>query len=109
VALTSSPTGLTELIHLATRFDSAVANTGSDIPPDRVDDLFEPFQRLDRTAGRTGHHGLGLSIVRAIATAHDATIAAEPGPGGGLRIEVTFGAAVSVAEGGVARESLAQH
>jgi signal transduction histidine kinase len=86
-----------------------VANTGAAIPPDRVDDLFEPFQRLDRTAGRTGHHGLGLSIVRAIATAHDATIDAYPGPGGGLRIEVTFGAAGSVAERGAARASLAQH
>ena len=86
-----------------------VANTGSDIPPDRVDDLFEPFQRLDRTAGRTGHHGLGLSIVRAIATAHDATISSCPGPRGGLWIEVTFGTAVSGAERGVAGESLAQH
>jgi signal transduction histidine kinase len=53
--------------------------------------LFEPFQRLDRTAGRAGHHGLGLSIVRAIAAAHDATLAASPRPGGGLRIEATFG------------------
>jgi signal transduction histidine kinase len=68
-----------------------VANTGEPIPPDRVDDLFEPFQRLDRTAGRAGHHGLGLSIVRAIAAAHDATIEARPGPGGGLHVEVTFG------------------
>jgi signal transduction histidine kinase len=86
-----------------------VANTGTPIPPDRVGDLFEPFQRLDRTAGRTGHHGLGLSIVRAIATAHDATISSCPGPRGGLWIEVTFGAVVSVAEGGVAGKSLAQH
>jgi len=86
-----------------------VANTGGEIPPDRVDDLFEPFQRLDRTAGRAGHHGLGLSIVRAIATAHDAAIEAVPGPGGGLRVEVTFGGAASVAEGRVPSESLAQH
>jgi signal transduction histidine kinase len=41
-----------------------VANTGVPIPLDRVDALFEPFQRLDRTAGRAGHHGLGLSIDR---------------------------------------------
>lgn len=71
-----------------------VANTGAPIPPERVDALFEPFQRLDRTAGRAGHHGLGLSIVRAIAAAHDATINATPGPSGGLRIEVTFPGAV---------------
>jgi signal transduction histidine kinase len=67
-----------------------VTNTGVPIPPERVDALFEPFQRLDRTAGRAGHHGLGLSIVRAIAAAHDAAIDATPGPSGGLRIEVTF-------------------
>ncbi|MFD0519430.1 sensor histidine kinase [Paractinoplanes durhamensis] len=67
-----------------------VANTGEIIEPEKVDALFEPFQRLDRTTGRAGHHGLGLSIVRAIATAHDATIEASPGPAGGLRIEVRF-------------------
>jgi signal transduction histidine kinase len=87
-----------------------VANTGEPIPPDRVDDLFEPFQRLDRTTGRAGHHGLGLSIVRSIAIAHNATVEAVPGPGGGLRVEVTFGdAAASVAHRRVAVESLAQH
>jgi signal transduction histidine kinase len=70
-----------------------VSNTGAEIPAERVEALFEPFQRLDRTAGREGHHGLGLSIVRAIAAAHDATISATPRPGGGLHIEATFGAA----------------
>ena len=75
----------------------AVTNTGKPIPADRIDVLFEPFQRLDRTAGRAGHHGLGLSIVRAIAAAHDAAIVAAPGPCGGLRIEVTFLAAGSSA------------
>lgn len=41
--------------------------------------LFEPFQRLDRAGEREGHHGLGLSIVRAIANAHDRGL----GAGGG--------------------------
>jgi signal transduction histidine kinase len=87
-----------------------VANTGVPIPPERVDALFEPFQRLDRTAGRAGHHGVGLSIVRAIAAAHDATIDASPGPSGGLRIEVTFPGTgrVPVTEGSLAGQSLAQ-
>ncbi|MFD4511651.1 sensor histidine kinase [Streptomyces sp. NPDC058457] len=66
-----------------------VSNTGPEVPPDRVDQLFEPFQRLRRTAG-DGHHGLGLSIVRAIATAHDATLAARARPGGGLIVEISF-------------------
>jgi signal transduction histidine kinase len=90
-----------------------VTNTGQPIPPERIDDLFEPFQRLDRTAGRAGHHGLGLSIVRAIVAAHDAALEATPGPAGGLRVEVTFAGVrelvASMAEGGVAGESLAEH
>jgi len=66
-----------------------VANTGAVVPPDQVDRLFEPFQRLHRIAD-DGHHGLGLSIVRAIAVAHEATVTARPRPGGGLTIEITF-------------------
>lgn len=66
-----------------------VANTGPVVPPDQVDRLFEPFQRLHRTTD-DGHHGLGLSIVRAIAGAHDASVVAYPRPEGGLEIEVAF-------------------
>jgi signal transduction histidine kinase len=68
----------------------SVANTGPLIPASDVNRLFQPFQRLD--FGRTNHngHGLGLSIVKAIATAHGATITAGPRPEGGLSIEVTF-------------------
>jgi signal transduction histidine kinase len=72
----------------------AVANTGPVIPSTETERLFEPFQRL--TPGRThtdGHHGLGLSIVRAIATAHDATIAASAEAEGGLAVTVRFRAA----------------
>ena len=69
----------------------SVANSGQPIPPAEVDRLFQPFQRLGpRPARRDGGHGLGLSIVRAIATAHAAAITARPRPGGGLAIDVTF-------------------
>jgi signal transduction histidine kinase len=69
----------------------SVANSGPLIPAAEVDRLFEPFQRLG--ASRTSHReglGLGLSIVRAIATAHDAALAARPLASGGLAIEVSF-------------------
>jgi signal transduction histidine kinase len=68
----------------------SVANTGPLIPASEVDRLFQPFQRLD--PGRSHHngHGLGLSIVNAIATAHGATVTARPRPEGGLSIQVTF-------------------
>jgi signal transduction histidine kinase len=70
----------------------SVSNDGPVIPPGEVDRLFEPFQRLgtDRTGPNDDHHGLGLSIVRAIAIAHEATINADARPEGGLAIEVRF-------------------
>jgi signal transduction histidine kinase len=69
----------------------SVTNSGRVIPAAEVDRLFQPFQRLGpRPARRDGGHGLGLSIVRAIATAHAATVTAQPRPGGGLAIDVTF-------------------
>ena len=70
----------------------AVSNTGPVVRPDETDRMFEPFQRLGggRAAGADGHHGLGLSIVRAIAAAHDASIDALPDPAGGLAITVRF-------------------
>jgi signal transduction histidine kinase len=69
-----------------------VTNTGPVVRPEEAGRLFEPFQRLGggRAAAADGHHGLGLSIVRAIATAHDATIDATPQPAGGLAVTVRF-------------------
>ena len=68
-----------------------VTNTGPIIPPDQVDALFEPFRRLDatRTSGRDGL-GLGLSIVAAVAAAHEAELSAHPLPQGGLDVKVAF-------------------
>jgi signal transduction histidine kinase len=70
----------------------SVANSGEMIPATEVERLFEPFQRLDTARGvdANGHHGLGLSIVRAIATAHGATVTARPRPTGGLEVTVRF-------------------
>ena len=69
----------------------SVGNTGPVIPTGEVDRLLEPFQRLD---GRRTHqgdgHGLGLSIVRAIASTHGASLRVHPRESGGLDIEVCF-------------------
>jgi signal transduction histidine kinase len=74
----------------------SVTNTGPLIPPAEVERLFQPFQRLDpRRATYADGHGLGLSIVRAIAIAHRADITACPGPDGGLSVSVTFPLPVS--------------
>jgi signal transduction histidine kinase len=68
-----------------------VVNTGPVIPPDQAAVLAEPFRRLN--GERTGHKdglGLGLSIVGAIAAAHDADLHLTPRPSGGLEVEVRF-------------------
>jgi signal transduction histidine kinase len=69
-----------------------VSNSGPTIAPEELRQLTQPFYRR---AGRTSHgdgdgHGLGLSIIDAIATAHGATLAFQPLPAGGLQAEVRF-------------------
>lgn len=72
----------------------SVTNAGPEIPESKIPRLLQPFQRM--TADRTGEHsGLGLSIVAAIAKAHDAVLHVRPNPGGGLHIEVRFPASRS--------------
>jgi signal transduction histidine kinase len=68
-----------------------IANTGPTVPPEQIKRLFQPFQRLGgaRTRHNSGH-GLGLSIVQAIANAHRAELSASSRPEGGLIIEISF-------------------
>jgi signal transduction histidine kinase len=68
-----------------------VSNGGPVIVPEELASLMRPFQRLgiDRTWHGDGH-GLGLSIVEAIATAHGATLTVRPQATGGLHVEVKF-------------------
>lgn len=65
-----------------------VASSGPVVPPEEVDQLFEPFRRhgTARTARRGA--GLGLAIVRAIATAHGGAATAVAPPEGGLVVTV---------------------
>jgi signal transduction histidine kinase len=66
-----------------------VANTGPDIAPDTVDELFEPFRRLHDRSSDEGF-GLGLAIVASISAVHDGTVTAEPLPNGGLKVTVAL-------------------
>lgn len=69
----------------------AIANTGPTIPPEQIQRLFQPFQRLDGARTRhDGGHGLGLSIIRAIANAHHAELNVGARPEGGLSVEISF-------------------
>jgi signal transduction histidine kinase len=71
-----------------------VANTGPHVPAYEVDDLFEPFRRLnaDRVDSARGA-GLGLSIVRAVVRAHGGSVRAVPRDDGGLVVTVRLPAA----------------
>ncbi|TCO30103.1 signal transduction histidine kinase [Kribbella steppae] len=73
------------------RVEVVVTNTGPDIPPYEVESLFKPFYRLgaERLVGGKGA-GLGLSIVRSVAEAHNGTVTATPRQGGGLEITVSL-------------------
>jgi signal transduction histidine kinase len=66
-----------------------VENGGRPIPADAVERLADPFQRLARSAERRGS-GLGLSIVRSVAEAHDGRLALAAGTEGGLCAEVAL-------------------
>jgi signal transduction histidine kinase len=83
-------------VHLTTgqrggRAIISVTNTGPVIPPAEISRLFRPFERLATPrAGNGRGNGLGLSIVAAIADAHNATITADARPEGGLRVRVSF-------------------
>lgn len=68
----------------------SIRNTGPTIPPGEVERLFEPFQRRRDERVRRDGHGLGLAIVRAIATAHGATITTRAPESGGLEVAVAF-------------------
>ena len=71
-----------------------VENTGPTVPDDELDALFEPFRRLSGTdrltdaASPDRGAGLGLSIVRSVAQAHQGEVHARPRPGGGLVVRV---------------------
>ncbi len=79
----------TEMTDGAARLN--VSNSGPMIAADKVRDLLEPFRRGDRERTRDeSGHGLGLSIVAAVAAAHDARLSVIPGASGGLRVEVAF-------------------
>jgi signal transduction histidine kinase len=70
-----------------------VANSGPVVPPEQVDRLFERFFRPDKSRSRkTGGFGLGLSIVKAVATAHGGSVQVTAPPTGGLIVAVSLAA-----------------
>ena len=63
----------------------SVADTGSGIAPEQVDQLFKPFQST-----KVQGMGVGLSISRTIIEAHGGRLWVEPNPGGGTVFHLTL-------------------
>ena len=69
----------------------SVEDTGSGIPKELRERVFEPFFRVDKSRSRElGGVGLGLALVHEIVRVHDGSISIKSNPAGGTIIEVIF-------------------
>lgn len=69
----------------------SIEDTGSGIPKELRERVFEPFFRVDKSRSRElGGVGLGLALVREIVRVHDGSICIKSGKTGGTIFEVTF-------------------
>lgn len=69
----------------------SVEDTGSGIPKELRERVFESFFRVDKSRSRElGGVGLGLALVREIVRVHDGSICIKSGKTGGTIFEVTF-------------------
>jgi two-component system sensor histidine kinase KdpD len=66
-----------------------VIDRGPGVPAGRIDQIFEPFQRLNDVPAGQGV-GLGLAVARGFAEANGGTLEAEETPGGGLTMVLTL-------------------
>jgi len=67
----------------------SVLDRGPGIPPSRLDEVKQPFSRLDRDADKPGT-GLGLAIVDRIARSHGGELTLLARDGGGLEARVSL-------------------
>lgn len=78
VTVEAFPDGRNEIV--------CVSDTGIGIPPNRIQEIFEPFYQLDGSSTRRfAGTGLGLALVRLILNAHGAAIKVESREGSGTR------------------------
>ncbi|MFJ8038951.1 sensor histidine kinase [Kitasatospora sp. NPDC096147] len=92
VALTTGPSP-----DAPDRIRLTVTNTGPPLTPETVATLTEPFLRAKGRTASTDparrSHGLGLTIVSAVADAHHGTLRLTPRPDGGLTVTLDLPAA----------------
>ncbi len=86
-AIVHSPLGGTVTIRIDRPARLTVTDQGAGIPDGQTEALFDPFVRLSND---TGGYGLGLTIVRAVADVHGATVRAGNAPRGGAMFVMDF-------------------
>jgi two-component system OmpR family sensor kinase len=68
-----------------------IEDDGAGLPPGKVQQIFEPFTRLDPSRTRdSGGHGLGLAIVQAIIHRHNGLVEVSDGELGGAKFQLTI-------------------
>lgn len=79
-----------EVRRVANQVRLSVNDRGPGVPQSQRERIFEPFYRLPGHAEQAGGVGLGLSLVRQIAQAHDGQVSCEAREGGGSRFVLTL-------------------
>jgi signal transduction histidine kinase len=75
--------------HHGDQLELSVSDDGDGVPPEAQSRVFDRFYRVDRSRNRrVGGAGLGLSIVRAVVTAHGGSVSLSGGAGHGTRVSV---------------------
>jgi signal transduction histidine kinase len=88
------------LVLLPSEVRIRIDDDGPGIPPEEMERMFQPFQRLDRSRNReTGGTGLGLTTARTVAHAHGGEILLGNREGGGLRAEIVLPRTVAALTG----------
>ncbi|HSN34262.1 MAG TPA: ATP-binding protein [Ideonella sp.] len=75
------------------RVELWIDDDGPGIPPEQIEQAFQPWRQLGTPGARPAGHGLGLAIARDLAERDGATLTLANRPGGGLRARLDLRAA----------------
>jgi protein-histidine pros-kinase len=97
-AVKYSPPGAEVSVSWSTRDDDRVRvdvrDTGPGVPPEELERIFSPFERLDAASGGVEGTGLGLALARSLTEAMGGSISVESVPGEGSTFSVEIRRAI---------------